>query len=86
MYIDLSDQQKAYNTSLRRGIKWYKKLAMELLLGTTIGNAHILYNEITKRKITITKFKEEILEIILHRFSKKNPMEEDPAEFTHIGI
>ena len=29
-FIDLLDQQKAYNTSLRIGIKWYRKLAVEL--------------------------------------------------------
>ncbi|KAJ4432959.1 hypothetical protein ANN_15216 [Periplaneta americana] len=43
-FIDLSDQLKVYNTSLRRGIKWYRKLANEMIFGTTIVNAQVIYS------------------------------------------
>ena len=41
--IDLSDQMIAYSTSHRRTLKWYIRLALELLLNTLISNAMILY-------------------------------------------
>lgn len=35
-FIDLSEQLKVYATPLRKGSKWYLKLAFELLLGTPL--------------------------------------------------
>ncbi|KAJ8943010.1 hypothetical protein NQ318_008328 [Aromia moschata] len=35
-YIDLSDQLKAYSHCLRRGTKWYRKLALELIFGSAL--------------------------------------------------
>ena len=37
--IDLSDQMTSYITTLRKGVKWYRKLAIELLLGMAVVNA-----------------------------------------------
>ncbi|KAK9737724.1 Transposase IS4 [Popillia japonica] len=54
--IDKSDQMSSY----RKGMKWYRKLAFELLTGTAMVNAHILYNEIATRPIKITEFREII--------------------------
>nr|XP_033335543.1 piggyBac transposable element-derived protein 4-like [Megalopta genalis] len=34
--VDLSDQMNAYNNPLRKSLKWYRKLAFELLLNTTV--------------------------------------------------
>ena len=51
--VDLSDQMNAYNNPLRRTIKWYRKLAFELLLNTTVVNSYILYKDITKQNINI---------------------------------
>lgn len=59
-FIDLSDQMKAYSTALRRGVKWYRKLAIELITGSALVNAHILYKNIKKKKCKITHFKEEL--------------------------
>ena len=39
--IDRSDQMVSYATTIRKSIKWYRKLALHLLLGTTIVNAHM---------------------------------------------
>lgn len=77
-YIDLSDQMKAYNSSLRRGIKWYRKLAIEMIFGSTIVNAHIVYSYVTKNKISITNFKEKLCEELLFR-AIDNEKENTPA-------
>nr|CAI5823527.1 unnamed protein product [Callosobruchus analis] len=64
--IDISDQMKAYSSALRRGIKWYRKLAMELITGSALVNAYILYKYVTGRQIQITTFKEEVTMGLLH--------------------
>ncbi|KAK9692981.1 Transposase IS4 [Popillia japonica] len=57
-YIDLSDQLKTYSHCLRRGNKWYRKLATELIFGSALVNAFIINKEITRNKIQITEFRE----------------------------
>lgn len=58
--VDLSDQLNAYNNPLRKSLKWYRKLAFELLLNTTVVNSYILYKNITKQKISITEFRKKL--------------------------
>uniref|UniRef100_A0A182YRA8 PiggyBac transposable element-derived protein domain-containing protein n=1 Tax=Anopheles stephensi TaxID=30069 RepID=A0A182YRA8_ANOST len=60
--IDKSDQMTSYTANIRKSIKWYRKLAMHLLLGTTIVNAHIVYQEATKPKVDIISFREMLVE------------------------
>lgn len=59
-YIDVSDQVKTYGTATRRGVKWYRKVAIELLCNTAVVNAYILYMACVGRKITVTDFREEL--------------------------
>uniref|UniRef100_A0A182RWV0 PiggyBac transposable element-derived protein domain-containing protein n=1 Tax=Anopheles funestus TaxID=62324 RepID=A0A182RWV0_ANOFN len=63
--IDLSDQMGAYATTLRKGVKWYRKLAIELLLGTSVVNAWVIYKAATKQKIQIRKFRELLVQQLL---------------------
>ncbi|CAH2017248.1 unnamed protein product [Acanthoscelides obtectus] len=74
-FIDLSDQMKAYNTCLRRGIKWYRKLAIELLTGTALVNAYILHQQVTNQKMSVTKFKEVVTTEFLNVGSLSKPNE-----------
>lgn len=55
--VDLSDQMIAYSTLHRRTLKWYIKLALELLLNTSISNAMILYKLATNTKIKVPEFR-----------------------------
>jgi hypothetical protein len=52
---------KSYNSSLRRGVKWYRKLAIELIAGSALVNAYLLHQEITNNKMSITQFREEVI-------------------------
>ena len=47
----------AYSTPHRRTLKWYIKLALELLLNTLISNTMILYRQATNTKIKVSDFK-----------------------------
>ncbi|CAG5000597.1 unnamed protein product [Parnassius apollo] len=63
--VDLSDQMSAYSTPLRKTVKWYRKLACELLLNTSIVNALVLYKQTTKRNISIVKFRQAIIKYLM---------------------
>lgn len=61
-FIDTSDQIKSYSNALRKGVKWYRKLAFEILIGTNTVNALYVYKNLSKENISITTFKEQIIQ------------------------
>ncbi|CAK1596439.1 unnamed protein product [Parnassius mnemosyne] len=58
--VDSSDQMTAYCTPLRKSVKLYKKLAINLLLNTALVNALVLY-QMTGRRMQIVEFRKQIL-------------------------
>lgn len=60
-YIDLSDQMGSYSSCLRRGVKWYRKVAMDIICNTSLLNAFSIYKEVTGNSKTITQFKDDII-------------------------
>ncbi|KAJ8931310.1 hypothetical protein NQ314_015791 [Rhamnusium bicolor] len=38
-FIDVSDQRASYSSAVRKALKWYQKVAVEALMGTTIVNS-----------------------------------------------
>ena len=52
---------KSYNSSLRQGVKWYRKLAIELVIGSALVNAYLLHQKVTQNKMTITQYREEVI-------------------------
>lgn len=63
--VDLSDQMTAYQTPLRKTIKWYKKVAFDLLLNTAMVNSLILYQSVNRKKYPILEFRKEIMKSFL---------------------
>jgi hypothetical protein len=59
-FNDLSDQLKLYSCSLKHGIMWFRKLAIDLITGSALVNSLVLYRVVNKRKIWITNFKEQV--------------------------
>ena len=55
--VDLSDQMIAYSTPHRRTLKWYIKLALGILLNTSISNAMIFYKRAIKTNIKVSDFR-----------------------------
>ena len=51
--IDLSDQMGAYASVLHKGIKWYHKLAFELLLGVAVVNAYFIFKNTQLHKLAL---------------------------------
>ncbi|CAH1996558.1 unnamed protein product [Acanthoscelides obtectus] len=76
-FIDVSDQKASYSTTVRRGIKWYRKVAIEILTNTAVVNAHIAYQFFTKKTINITKFREELVNKL---FNERHNIIDIPSE------
>jgi len=55
--VDICDQRSSYHSPLRKSMKWYRKVAIEIILSTSVLNAMCLYNKVNKTKIGITEFK-----------------------------
>ncbi|XP_072398290.1 uncharacterized protein [Diabrotica undecimpunctata] len=63
--IDQSDQMASYNSPLRKSLKWYRKLAVEFLLGTSLVNSHIIFNQLADKKMKINEFREHVIKSLL---------------------
>lgn len=61
-FVDRSDQMASYCSELRKSIKWYRKVAFNLLFSVSIINAHFLYQKVTGNRISAKKFKESVAE------------------------
>lgn len=61
-FIGVSDQLSAYSTSVRRTIKWYRKISIELLVGASVVNTYCLYNKnkVKEERLSITPFKDNL--------------------------
>ncbi|CAH1985485.1 unnamed protein product [Acanthoscelides obtectus] len=59
--VDLSDQMGSYSNPLRRSVKWYRQIAFELLLKTSMVYDFILYKNVTGCNTKITQFKKEVI-------------------------
>ena len=71
--IDFSDQLSAYYTYLRRSVKWYRKVAFELIFGTSIVNTYLIYKKnYTTNKITILQFCESLGRSLLLSIPSEN--------------
>ncbi|XP_022907013.1 piggyBac transposable element-derived protein 4-like [Onthophagus taurus] len=60
-FIDISDQKASYSSPVRRGIKWYRKIVVELLTNTVLVNAMVVFKEVTGKNMSITEFRENIV-------------------------
>lgn len=59
--VDVSDLRASYHTPLRRSLKWYRKVAFEILLNTSVINALILYNKVNNCNMSVTEFRQSII-------------------------
>jgi hypothetical protein len=51
----------SYSSCLRRGVKWYRKVAMDIICNTSLLNAFSIYKGVTGNSKTITQFKDDII-------------------------
>ena len=63
--IGFSDQMVSYATTIRKGIKWYRKLGIRLLLGISVVNALTVYKIATRKSINIRISRELLIAKLL---------------------
>lgn len=71
--VDMSDQMTAYSTPLRKTVKWYRKLAIELILNTAVVNAFIMCKETTKKEISIVQYKKQLVRYLTNSGRLETP-------------
>ena len=82
--IILSDQMGAYALVLYKGIKWYLKLAFELLLGVAVVNAYFIFKKHTAPQIGIRKFREKLAFALLElKYAERLPLQ--PVQEHHMA-
>lgn len=67
--VDISDQMSSYYTTLRKSLKWYKKVAFEIMLGTSVVNSLVVYNchgNGKNKPLNMLAFREKIIEGLLN--------------------
>ncbi|KAE9528590.1 hypothetical protein AGLY_012165 [Aphis glycines] len=70
--VDICDQRSSYHSPLRKSMKWYRKVAIEIILSTSVLNAMCLYNKVNKTKIGITEFKEMLVKDMCGVYEETN--------------
>ena len=63
--VDYSDQMVSYATTIRKGIKWYRKLGIQLPLGIFVVNALTVYKIATRKNINIRIFRQLLVAKLL---------------------
>jgi len=88
--IDVSDQLASYQSPVRKSIRWYHKVAVELLLGTSVVNAQLLYNAHCvdtgnpDGTLQIAEFRESIIESLLNCNNRCSPAEQPKVHFLRV--
>lgn len=76
--VDQSDQMTSYQTPLRKTIRWYKKLGIELILNTAVVNAWIMFKQVKQSKMKMIHFRKNIA----YRLCREREPEIPPATGT----
>ena len=63
--IDYSNQMVSYATTIRKGIKWHRKLGIRLLLRISVVNALTVYKIATRKNINIRIFRQLLVAKLL---------------------
>lgn len=69
--VDMSDQRTAYSNSLRKSVKWYRKVAFELITGTS----SIIFNSVNQSKMSVTTFRENVCLQLLQSSNHPLPLQ-----------
>ncbi|KAJ8938640.1 hypothetical protein NQ318_015939 [Aromia moschata] len=68
--VDLSDQMSSYCTVLRKSLKWYRNVCFELLFGTCVVNAWVIYCSAKHAKISMMEFRKTVGKIFVYEQQK----------------
>lgn len=76
--VDISDQLGSYYNVSRKTLKWYRKIALELICSTLIVNAFFIHKRWGNKKYDLLKFRELVIDGLLENVN----VEETPVKKT----
>ena len=73
----------SYNSALRKTRKWYRKVAIELITGTSVVNAWVMYNKfIATKKVSLFTFQESLINDLVFEVHDQNPQTVQKQKYT----
>ena len=78
--VDLSDQMIACSSPLRKTLKWYKKLAIEILLNPCMVNAMVLFTQITRKNVRNPDFRMKVIMCLTKCHDNESEVSISPRE------
>ena len=65
--VDQADSLTSYYSCVRKTVRWYKKVAIQLICGIAVTNAMLLYNDIVApaQKLSLLHFTESLVKSLL---------------------
>lgn len=84
--VDMSDQMSSYYTSLRKTIKWYRKVFCEISLGTCVVNSWSVHNNYGNppKKLDMLQVRERIIEGLLNEDDDNTDTDDDTKDIPKI--
>lgn len=83
----MSDQMSSYSSPLRKTLKWYRKLGIELMLNTSVVNTWVMYTENSNIKISIVEFRKLLVEYLTSSYDTQQnepiPLDPRPKRLKH---
>uniref|UniRef100_A0A1A9VDM4 DDE_Tnp_1_7 domain-containing protein n=1 Tax=Glossina austeni TaxID=7395 RepID=A0A1A9VDM4_GLOAU len=67
--VDISDEIASYYNCLRKIIKWYRKIIIELICATSIANAWYIHQKWGTKHFDVLEFRENIIDWLLDEMS-----------------
>ena len=66
--VDLADQINSYSQQSRKTVKWYRKVAFDMILGVSISNIFLINKKFCGYVGTITDFRKSLIKEILFHY------------------
>ena len=86
--VDMSDSMSSYHTCLRKTKKLYRKLAMQIFIGTSSVNTWVLLTEVIARNMKILQIQENFVtqENIVTNLIHKKERQQPTAAFDYVPV
>jgi hypothetical protein len=78
--VDISEQIGSYNSSLRKTVKWYRKVVLELICSTLVVNSWYIHKKWGFSDLNVLKFRELVIDGLLDdKLGEKDEDEEEKS-------
>ena len=84
--VDVSDQMSAYYTCVRKTVKWYKKVFIEIILGTAILNSWYVHSKLSGRKVDILNFRDAVIDEMTKQANESHEEETLPVKARKVPL